>query len=675
MASHPLRKVLEHLRRAIGPVEAAEPTDGQLLQRFVAAQDEAAFARLLERYGPMVLGVCRRALGNAHDAEDAFQATFLVLVGKAGSLRDAERVGNWLYGVACRIARRGRIQAARRAPQAEEVPDMASTEPELVENRDLRSFLDEELQQLPRKYRVPLVLCYLEGRTNEAAARQLHWPVGTVKTRLARGRDLLRERLLRRGVALSAIGLAAVLTPQAVQAAVPPALASATLKAAGLYAAGAATGVVSATALGLATAAVREVVVARVRMVLGILVACTLLGGGAGLAAYTVLSSEAPPVPQSVAEPEPLAPARADGGLAVPVEQRVWDWQPTPAERRLDEIGWAPGLCIALRLAREHHRPLFLLTHSGDLGTARCSASPFNVRAGALSNDGIIALLNEHFVCVHLNHRDYAPDGRASAGEKNRLENICRQATGRNLVSPKPDNSVYILDAEGRPLACQPSYELASAERLALLLGPWAGDEPDGTGPVVAPVPQSRPPETLRDNLVLHLTTRYLDRRGDLLLPQRRPLGLTNNYELRGLPGEDWFVLDRPRAARFLPPAGAAPGTTWAVAPEVAAVLFRSMYPPTEDNDLARNRIDEGVLQATVVAVQGNVVRARLEGRLTMQHRSAPDRDDGTMVRAELEGFLDFEPARSRLRSLQLVSTRATYGRAEFGIALRSVVR
>jgi hypothetical protein len=258
---------------------------------------------------------------------------------------------------------------------------------------------------------------------------------------------------------------------------------------------------------------------------------------------------------------------------------------------------------------------------------------------------------------------------------KNRLENIRRQAAARNLVSSEPDNSVYVLDADGRPLACQPSCELASAERLALLLEPWAGDEPaDGTGPVVAPVPQSRPPQTLRDNLVLHLTTRYLDRRADLLLPQRRPLRPANNYDLRGLPGEDWFVLDRARAARFLPPAGAAPGTTWAVAPQVAAVLFRSMYPPTEDNDVARNRIDDGVLQATVVAVQGHVVRARLEGRLTMQHRSAPERDDCTMVRAELEGFLDFEPARSRLRSLQLVSTRATYGRAEFGIALRSVV-
>lgn len=192
--------------RRLVPTEtpAGEPTDRQLLRRFTRAGDESAFEMLVRRHGPMVLGVCRRVLGNADGAEDVFQATFLVLVRRAASLQRPERLGNWLYGVAFRIATRARQNAARRAESERQIAYQPRPEPlpELA-RRELRSVLDEEMSRLPEKYRAPLVLCYLEGKTNEEAARQLGWPTGSMSWRLARGRELLRKRLEARDVAYS----------------------------------------------------------------------------------------------------------------------------------------------------------------------------------------------------------------------------------------------------------------------------------------------------------------------------------------------------------------------------------------------------------------------------------------------------------------------------------------
>jgi RNA polymerase sigma factor (sigma-70 family) len=171
-------------------------TDRQLLERFVTGGDEAAFEVLVERYGPMVLGVCRRVLGDATDAEDAFQATFLVLVRKARSISMPDLLGNWLYGVAYRIARKARAQRAKRAQLKQPTAAMTSTDP-LMEAalRELQAQLDEELERLPTKYRAPLVLCYLEGMSNRDAAERLGWPIGSISHRLARGREILRKRL------------------------------------------------------------------------------------------------------------------------------------------------------------------------------------------------------------------------------------------------------------------------------------------------------------------------------------------------------------------------------------------------------------------------------------------------------------------------------------------------
>jgi RNA polymerase sigma factor (sigma-70 family) len=232
MAGGQLSYVRQYIRKLVGLESGDVLADGQLLERYLARQDGAAFTALVHRYGPLVLGVCERVLSDPNDAEDAFQATFLVLVRKAAQLDRRGPLGNWLYAVAYRTALKVRAGAARRRArerEALEMPDKTAT-PEAAWN-DLRPVLDEELNQLPYKYRAPLVLCYLEGKTNEQAARELGWPTGSMSRRVARGKELLRKRLLRRGIVMSAALLFPLLAHKA-SAAVPVVLERTTVQAA-----------------------------------------------------------------------------------------------------------------------------------------------------------------------------------------------------------------------------------------------------------------------------------------------------------------------------------------------------------------------------------------------------------------------------------------------------------
>jgi RNA polymerase sigma factor (sigma-70 family) len=208
-------------------------SDGQLLQRFALRTDQAAFATLVQRHGPLVLGVCRRVLQHDQDTEDAFQATFVVLARKASSISKHESVASWLYKVAYRIALRARADKARRQTHEQRTPPRPEY-PALgdVVQRELQQILDEEVQRLPEKYRAPILLCYLQGQTNEEAAGVLRCPTGTVKIRLLRGREMLRKRLLRRGLALSVVGLLGQALVEMARAAVPQPLVHATAGAA-----------------------------------------------------------------------------------------------------------------------------------------------------------------------------------------------------------------------------------------------------------------------------------------------------------------------------------------------------------------------------------------------------------------------------------------------------------
>jgi RNA polymerase sigma factor (sigma-70 family) len=175
-------------------------SDAELIECFLTTRDEQAFGVLLGRHGPLVWGVCRRVLGRLHDAEDAFQATFLILARKAASIRRRTSLRCWLHGVALRVAVRAKAGARQQRQGPALDPRSADGPADAACAAELASVLDEEIRRLPERYRVPLVLCYLLGRTNEEAARELGWPKGTVAVRLARGRERLRRPLLRRGL-------------------------------------------------------------------------------------------------------------------------------------------------------------------------------------------------------------------------------------------------------------------------------------------------------------------------------------------------------------------------------------------------------------------------------------------------------------------------------------------
>jgi RNA polymerase sigma factor (sigma-70 family) len=234
-------------------------SDGRLLEWFVRQRAETAFTALVRRHGPMVFSVCNRVLRHKQDAEDAFQATFLVLARKAERITKPELLANWLYGVAYRTALHARNRNARCRQRELEAASMTvpPNQPE-EDSRELTRLLDEELHRLPEKYRVPLVLCYLEGKTHQEAARLLGWPSGSMSSRLARGRAMLRDRLTGRLRALSGLLLPAYWDEWLQPATVPPFLAEATVQAAlGLLG-------VKALASGLISASVRDLMEAAV---------------------------------------------------------------------------------------------------------------------------------------------------------------------------------------------------------------------------------------------------------------------------------------------------------------------------------------------------------------------------------------------------------------------------
>lgn len=276
--------------------------DGDLLCRFVHERNEEAFAVLLQRHGPMVLGVCQRLLRHPADVEDAFQATFLVLVRKAGSLNQWGSLANWLHTVARNLALRVKVRDDRRRAVEKPIDDVAETAgPGLASSCDLRPLLDEELGRLPEKYRAPMVLCYLEGKTHAEAAKHLGWTDGTVCGRLARARDLLRARLTRRGLALSAAGLATALG-QSASADVPVTILDSTMKAATLVATGQ-TGALSAPMTALVEGGLHKMFVTKVKIAAAVLLALGVLG----------LSASALTRQLAFADKQPTAVAAAPG--------------------------------------------------------------------------------------------------------------------------------------------------------------------------------------------------------------------------------------------------------------------------------------------------------------------------------------------------------------------------
>ena len=288
MADDSPNPVIQHLRLLLAAQTPAHVTDRDLLARFITRRDEAAFAALVHRYSPMVLGVCRRVLNNTHDADDACQATFLILVRKAAAIRNQDSLAGWLHRVARRTAEDLRARQARRATQPlpeEEIAARADRGGEPMW-REVRAALDEELQRLPDCYRAPLILCYLDGRTRDEAAHQLGWSLDVFRGRLDRGREALRRRLVRRGLALSAGLMTAALTHAPTSARASVALVLGTIKYARMIAAGQGAGAgLPAPIAELILRGLQSMVVIKKKVALFFLLAACL-AGTAGYAVY-----------------------------------------------------------------------------------------------------------------------------------------------------------------------------------------------------------------------------------------------------------------------------------------------------------------------------------------------------------------------------------------------------
>ena len=342
MAEQKLGNFLGQVRRVLEPPAADTIADRQLLESFVAGRQEAAFTALVRRHGAMVFGVCRRVLTDWHDAEDAFQATFLILARQAGSIRRRESVGSWLYGVAYRVSQKVKTGAARRRCRERQRPIEPATGAGAVGLEELRLVLDEELARLPEKYRAPLVLCYLEGKTRDEAAGQLGWSVGALKGRLERGRERLRRRLERRGLAFSVALLVTALSQGTARATLPAALLAHTVNAAMPVAAGttAAAGGVSASVAALMEGVLHTMMITRLTVTTVVALSLGVLTAGTGLVAYQAFAEDPAKEKGTLLLP-PLAPAAEKGPsqdekllqgtwVAVSGEQ---EGTPLPAER------------------------------------------------------------------------------------------------------------------------------------------------------------------------------------------------------------------------------------------------------------------------------------------------------------------------------------------------------
>jgi RNA polymerase sigma-70 factor (ECF subfamily) len=316
MPANPLKGFLRSLRLPV-LLRAGDQADAYLLSLFVEQRDETAFEAFLRLHGRMVHGVCQRVLRNYHDIEDAVQATFLVLACKAASIKKRNEVGNWLYGVAYRTSLKVRAAADRRRAREKQVAVMPEPVMEKPDDpwQELIPYLDQELERLPDKYRTAIVLCDLEGRTHQEAARRLGWPVGTLSSRLVRGRALLAKRLTKRGVTLPAAALAALLTAKGAPAGVQAVLVAQTVKAAGLIAAGqTATSVVSAPVLALVEGVVKAMLLNKLKVTGVVVLLATFAVSGAGVLTRTAWSAN---------QVSPHEETKEQGGTSIPVQRPI----------------------------------------------------------------------------------------------------------------------------------------------------------------------------------------------------------------------------------------------------------------------------------------------------------------------------------------------------------------
>jgi RNA polymerase sigma factor (sigma-70 family) len=379
--------VIRRLRDWLGAHPGRDGEDVELLRRFITNRDEQAFEDLVRRHGPMVLGVCQRVLSSTEDIEDAFQATFLVLVRRAGTIRKTASLASWLHGVAHRVALESRRRGGRRRTHEQRAAiDEAATSLVDPAGAELRGVLDEELSRLPEKYRAPLVLHYLEGHTKEETARVLGWTEGTVSGRLARARGLLRGRLARRGLAVGGGTLLASLAEQTAGARVSAPLASAAVRLARLFLAGdAAAGAGSGHVLALTERVTHTMFLSKLKISAAVMLVVAVTGLGLAGLLYQAHADTRPDLP----EPLQAAPEQPNAkGPDKAAEQKPGDpllRVPLPERTMMTVTLSADGKRLAIS---PHDKTTVQLWDVATGKEQTLTGNPFSVTAMAFSPDG-----------------------------------------------------------------------------------------------------------------------------------------------------------------------------------------------------------------------------------------------------------------------------------------------
>jgi RNA polymerase sigma factor (sigma-70 family) len=419
MTGAPFHLVLRHLRQQASSPGPGRESDGELLRRYAARGDEAAFEELLRRHGPKVLQVGRRLLGHGPDAEDVFQATFLTLAQQARSVRQQDSVGCWLHGVARRLALRVRTGSARRRARERRRPSQPPGDVlGEITLREARAVLDEELDGLAESLRAPLVLCYLEGLTQDEAARRLHWSTSTLRRRLETGRQVLSRRLARRGVTLSAVLLPALLAGGGPCAGASAALTKATLRAASFAARGATAGAVSARVGALLPTGPGVAALARWKIAALLLAVVGVCAAGAGWATRAVLAGQ-PAEAEKQADRESAAkgpdrPGRGTAGAA----RTDYYGDPLP-----------PGVLARLGSARLRH-PGAHVTFSGDGKTLTSAGTDGVVQVWDLATGRSVRRLQ---VAQPGRLAELSPDGRHVASWGGEAVSLHDTRSGKEL--------------------------------------------------------------------------------------------------------------------------------------------------------------------------------------------------------------------------------------------------